>query len=75
MISTRQVQSEVLLKDGGAVLLGGMRREETVHTEDRVPVLGAIPVIGALFTRTQHETQETDLYVIVRAERVKPGNE
>jgi len=74
-IETRSINSTVLLKNGGTVLLGGASKETTVEVEDRVPLLGYIPVLGSLFSRTTRETQSRDLYILVRAERTKLGGE
>ena len=71
VIDTRSIDTTVVLNDGDTVLLGGVSKETTVHVEDRVPLLGAIPVIGALFSRTKQETRSRDLYVLVRAERTE----
>jgi general secretion pathway protein D len=49
LVSTREAESKVSAKDGEEVVLGGMSREATTKGVNKVPVLGAIPVIGYLF--------------------------
>ncbi|MFO7782380.1 MAG: hypothetical protein R6W94_12225 [Spirochaetia bacterium] len=41
-----------------------MEKREIRH-EDKIPILGDIPLLGALFTNYRTNTQETDLYVVV----------
>ena len=54
IFSTRKVTTSVSVWDGQTVVLGGLMREDVQKTEDRTPVLGAVPLIGRLF-RTNAE--------------------
>lgn len=66
-LSTRAVSSTVSLQPGQTVLLSGLMQNQFVTTRNRVPLLGAIPLIGGLFGTTVTEQSDTELLVIVNA--------
>lgn len=66
--STRQVSSTVTLRPGQTVLLGGLLQNSFSRTEGRVPILGRIPVLGALFGTTEVEDENSELMLIVNAQ-------
>ena len=73
VFSQRQVSTEVTLYDGATVVLGGLTREQVESFEERVPLLGDIPLLGRLF-RSQGETsQKRNLLIFVTANRISPG--
>ena len=57
LIETKEVVTTITVENGGTVLLGGVYEEQDLSSEDRVPVLGELPVLGALF-RARSKTQE-----------------
>jgi len=64
-IFNRQISTSVTLRDGGSILLGGLVSSSGGNTQQGVPVLGKIPLIGKLF-RTDSETQDrTELMILV----------
>jgi len=70
MIQSQDIRSTVQVRDGAAVLLGGLTTEETIDVEDRVPILGSLPLLGSLFTRETRETRSVTLYLLAKAEIV-----
>lgn len=64
-INTREVRTQVLVEDGGTVVLGGIFEEEEADTKGRVPVLSDIPGIGALFRSSGRDTRRTELLVFI----------
>jgi len=70
-LSTRAVTSTITLAPGQTALLGGLLQNQFVVTKQRVPVLGAIPVIGELFGSTTQEDRTVDLLLIVTAQVVE----
>jgi pilus assembly protein CpaC len=62
---TRRAEASVELNSGQTMLLGGLVSTEQVKTVKRVPILGHIPLIGALFTRRDTSAQENELVIIV----------
>ena len=73
IFSTREVTTEVTVFDGATVVIGGLTREEVKTVEDKVPVLGSIPLIGAAFRSSGKSIQKKSLMVFVTANLVSPG--
>ena len=73
IFSTREVTTDVTVFDGATVIIGGLTREEVKAVDDKVPVLGSIPIIGAAFRSSGKTTQKRSLLVFVTANLVSPG--
>ena len=56
----------MLIEDGGILVLGGLMSDTVSESEDRVPVLGAIPLIGNLFKSRSGSRQKKNLLVFIR---------
>ena len=67
-LSTRAVESTVTLEPGQTVLLSGLLQNQYVTSHNRIPVLGALPLIGGLFGSTVTEQNDTELLVVVNAQ-------
>ncbi|HUU19911.1 MAG TPA: hypothetical protein VMW72_22355 [Sedimentisphaerales bacterium] len=65
IIDTRNTRSEVLLKDGQVVIIGGLRRKEITKQSNQIPILGDIPLIGLLFKYTNTVVYNTELIVFL----------
>ncbi|MFD1711637.1 type II secretion system secretin GspD [Ottowia flava] len=62
----RAIESSVLVNDGGIVALGGLMEDAYQSTEDKVPVLGDVPVVGNLFKTRGRSLSKTNLMVFLR---------
>ncbi|HEX7045720.1 MAG TPA: type II secretion system secretin GspD [Burkholderiales bacterium] len=62
----RSVETTVLVDDGATVVLGGLIEDRTTETKSQVPVLGSIPLFGALFRSKETSTQKTNLMVFLK---------
>jgi general secretion pathway protein D len=62
----RSIESNVLVEDGGIVVLGGLLRDEYSAGQDKVPVLGDVPVLGNLFRSENRRRVKTNLMVFLR---------
>ena len=60
IIDTRDVRTSVQLKDGESLVLAGLLQEETIKTMSKIPLLGDIPILGALFRSTQEDIKEKE---------------
>jgi Flp pilus assembly secretin CpaC len=79
-IATRTATTTVSIKAGQSVVLAGLLKEDTRETKHKLALLGQIPVLGALFTTTLYETENTELVfivspIIVKNNEVKPEEE
>ncbi|MFT5503701.1 MAG: general secretion pathway protein D [Gammaproteobacteria bacterium] len=67
----RSIKTTVQLEDGQLLVLGGLIDEKTVDTEQKVPGLGDLPVIGALFRSSKKTNIKQNLLVFIRASIIK----
>ncbi|VAX02657.1 General secretion pathway protein D, partial [hydrothermal vent metagenome] len=64
--SERSIKTSVLVDDGEMLVLGGLIKDDLVETEQKVPLLGDIPLLGALFRYTSVKKVKTNLMVFLR---------
>jgi hypothetical protein len=64
-IFQRTISSKVAVMSGESVALGGLISESTRNAKSGVPILSAIPILGALFSSTTVETRRTELLVLI----------
>ena len=64
--SKRTIETTVLAADGQTIVLGGLIQDDINNTNVRVPVLGKIPLLGALFRSTTKDRTKTNLLVFLR---------
>jgi general secretion pathway protein D len=69
----RTVSTNVLIEDGGIVVLGGLIQDSDIRGEQRVPYLGRIPVLGALFKTRSRASDKTNLMVFIRPKILRDG--
>jgi len=62
----RAVESMVLVDDGQIVVIGGLIQDGVKETVEKVPLLGDIPLLGALFTYSTRARSKTNLMVFLR---------
>jgi pilus assembly protein CpaC len=73
-LRTRRAKTGVELRDGQSFALAGLLDNNEQRSLSKVPVLGDIPVLGALFRSKSFQKNETELMFIVTAQMVKPVN-
>jgi general secretion pathway protein D len=71
--SKRTINTNVLIEDGGIVVLGGLIRDSAQRGETRVPYLGRIPLIGELFKTRNRKRDKTNLMVFIRPKILSDG--
>ncbi len=64
-IDRRETTTQVIVKDGQTIVLSGILRDEESSTRRKVPFLGQIPIIGALFTSTDTSVTQTELIAFI----------
>jgi general secretion pathway protein D len=75
VFSTRKVTTAVTIWDGQTVAMGGLIREDVQDVEDKVPVLGDIPILGRLFQTKAESHVKTNLMVFVTAKLIDPSGQ
>ena len=73
IFSVRKVLTEVTVFDGATVIIGGLTREEVKTVNDKIPVLGNIPLLGRLFQSSAESYQKRNLLIFVSANIVSAG--
>jgi general secretion pathway protein D len=64
--SNRNINTAVIVEDRGILVLGGLIREDLLEKEERVPLLGSIPLLGALFRSTSSQKMKVNLMFFIR---------
>ncbi|MFQ5772980.1 MAG: type II and III secretion system protein family protein [Kiloniellaceae bacterium] len=72
-LTTRRATTTIELRDGQAFAIAGLLQEDFQDTVRQVPLLGDVPVLGALFRSSQFQRNETELVIIVEPHLVKPA--
>ena len=62
----RSIESSVLVEDGGVVVLGGLLQDEYTNSQEKVPGVGDVPVLGNLFRAESRGRKKTNLMVFLR---------
>jgi len=73
-LTQRRVETVVELGPGQTFAIGGLLSEKTRAVSGKVPALGDLPVLGALFSSQDYQQSETELVVLVTPELVAPLN-
>ncbi len=61
----RETTTQVIVKDGQTIVISGILREPESKIKRKVPVLGDIPLLGALFTSVEDSTQRTEILAFI----------
>lgn len=72
VFSKRSVETSLTIYDGYTVAVGGLMREDVQIVEDKVPILGDIPVLGRLFQSEAENRIKSNLIIFVTAEIIDP---
>ncbi|MEM1263418.1 MAG: type II secretion system secretin GspD [Pseudomonadota bacterium] len=71
----RVIETSVIVDDGGILVLGGLIDDEYRESEQRVPLLGRIPILGNLFKATNRSKEKTNLMVFIRPKILRDGTQ
>lgn len=75
IFSTRKVKTSVSVWDGSTVVLGGLMREDVQKVEDKVPLLGDIPLLGRAFRSSVDQHMKRNLVIFVTARLINPAGD
>lgn len=64
-INTQRIGTQVLVNNGETVVLGGIFQHSVNNTVDKVPLLGDLPLLGALFRRSYEQVGKSELLIFV----------
>jgi type IV pilus assembly protein PilQ len=69
--TTTEVTSNVMVKDGHTIVIGGLFREGNTRARKQVPVLGNIPILGALFRNANDQTTREEIIILLTPHIIK----
>jgi pilus assembly protein CpaC len=72
LVTTRRASTTVQLYDGQSFAIGGLVRNNLVANLKGLPMLGEVPILGALFRSTDYQQDRTELVFVITARLVKP---
>ena len=72
-IDTRRVTTQVLVRTGDTIVLGGVFEQSNSEGRTKVPLLGDIPLLGALFRSTTRESIKRELLIFVTPRMIQEG--
>ncbi len=70
----RTINTNVLIEDGGTIVLGGLIQDSQTSGEQRVPFLGRIPILGEAFRTRSAKKTKTNLMVFIQPRILRDGN-
>jgi pilus assembly protein CpaC len=70
--TTRRVESTIECGNGQSFAIAGLLDDQVQATASKIPALGDIPVLGALFSSTRYQKSETEMVVLVTPQLVEP---
>lgn len=71
IISKRSVKTQILVKDGDKIVIGGLKSKSERSIRKKIPILGDIPLLGFLFRFNHKVTDKTDIVIIITPKILK----
>ncbi len=71
----RSIKATVQVEDGQIIVLGGLIRDDFIDTVEWVPLLGKIPLVGALFRRKSKSAIKRNLMIFLRPKIIRSGGD
>jgi general secretion pathway protein D len=65
VISTREAMTQVLVRDGQTIVIGGLRDQQRERIQRGVPLLSWIPILGGLFGSASRHSSQTELFLFL----------
>lgn len=73
VFNIRRVKTSVTIADGATMVIGGLMREEIKTVDDKVPILGDLPLIGSAFRGTSKAIQKKNMLVFITGNLISRG--
>jgi type II secretory pathway component GspD/PulD (secretin) len=69
--TTTEVKTNIMVKDGRTIIIGGLFKEDLTNADSQVPVVGDIPFVGALFKKTKDTNIRSELIILITPHIIK----
>jgi type II secretory pathway component GspD/PulD (secretin) len=73
VVAIRSASTRLEMQNGYMVSIGGLLREESIESESQVPILGSIPLVGALFRKSSSESIRSQLVIFLSVNIMDPS--
>jgi type II secretory pathway component GspD/PulD (secretin) len=74
-VNKTEVETTVMVKDGHTIVMGGLKKNDKVHTKHGVPFLMGLPVVGKAFSRTADNFNQTEIAIFITPKIVSGHDE
>ena len=71
-VDTKHIKTQVLVENGGTVVIGGIFELEETNQVNKIPMLGDIPVLGNLFKNTSKSSTKREMLVFITPRMLSP---
>ncbi|MFH1856298.1 MAG: type IV pilus secretin PilQ [Candidatus Omnitrophota bacterium] len=71
IISTKEAEAIVMIKDGETLVIGGLIKDRVVNTKRKIPILGDIPILSLFFSKTEREVEKRELLIFLTPRIIK----
>jgi type IV pilus assembly protein PilQ len=68
---TTEATTNIMIRDGHTILIGGLFRESSVASKSQLPIMGNLPVAGALFRNSHDTTQREEVIILLTVHLIK----
>lgn len=75
VFNSRRIETSVQVQDGSTVVLGGLLREDVQKIQDKIPILGDIPLLGRLFRSEVEQSIKKNLVIFITPRLITPTGE
>ncbi len=65
ILSTSETETNIMVKDGVTIIIGGLIKDEKIKSRSQIPILGQIPLLGLLFQKKVDEIKKTELVLLL----------
>ena len=65
ILTTQEAETNVMIKDGETLIIGGLLKDKKVKTKKKVPILGDIPLLKYLFSHNDEAVEKKDLLIFI----------
>lgn len=72
-IDTKHIKTQILIENGGTVVIGGIFEMEETNQENKIPLLGDVPVVGNLFKNRTKESTKREMLVFITPKVISDG--
>ncbi|OGF48380.1 MAG: hypothetical protein A2452_01170 [Candidatus Firestonebacteria bacterium RIFOXYC2_FULL_39_67] len=73
IISQRKVDGSVIVRDNETLMVGGLLRNKSLTVENKLPILGDLPLLGLLFKKSAVEKIKTEIIIFITPHVIKEG--